>query len=158
MVTLIQNHGEGMITKSELRPKALKKLKLAAQIIKKTAGLYDGDTSVLPLWGAGVITHGQPNSKKLEIGVSKNAKGAPAKDTTRDHLHRVTKTAEYLLERAANLTVDEIEDILLQRSITMRVTRSENNAQLKRAIKQCDNKDDWRELYKMASVEYELYS
>lgn len=147
-----------MINKSEMTPKARKKIRLAAEIIKRTAGLFDGDKSMLPLWGAGVVTHGQPVSKSLEIGISNAARKATKKnETTRDHLYRVTATAEHLLKKASTLSVEQIEDILLQRAITMRVTRSENNSTLRLAINKCKSKDDWRELYRVAGVEYELY-
>jgi len=144
-------------SKTELTETMKKKLRLAAEIIKRTADLYEDDPSMLPLWGGGVITHGQPNSAELEIGISKAAKNAAKKDTTRDHLFRVTATAEHLLKKAPGLSVEQIEDILLERSVTMRVTRHENHNTLKAALKKCQNKDDWRELYRVVGVKYELY-
>lgn len=142
--------------KARLNPLQRKKLQVAAQILKLTADLYDGTSSVLPLWAAGVITHGQPKSNKYVIGTTAAAKNAATKDTAIDHLFRVTATAEIILTRAKNLSVEDIEDILLQRSITMRTTRAENNNQLKKALKNCANKDDWQELYRVAGVRFTL--
>ncbi|KEA61851.1 hypothetical protein ADIMK_3998 [Marinobacterium lacunae] len=39
----------------------------------------------------------------------------------------------------------------------MITTRSENNKKLKDALKQCENKDSWQELYEKAGIKYELY-
>ena len=137
------------------------KLHVAANILKNTAGLYRGNKSHLPLWAAGVVTHGQPKSRLFEIGATHEARKLRKTDkhlTTLDHLHRVTATAEYVLTRASALTVTEIEDILLQRAITMRTTRTENNHHLKVALEKCTDNDDWQELYNVAGVTYELES
>jgi len=143
--------------KASLTPLQRQKLHVAAQILKETAHLYSSTPSLLPLWAAGVVTHGQPKSKKYEIGTTIKAKTAKKKDTTADHLHRVTATAEFILTHAHQLTTVEIEDILLTRSITMRTTRSENNRHLRQALRRCPNKDDWQELYRVADIQYELY-
>jgi hypothetical protein len=134
------------------------KLWLASQIFKKTATLYPqgGNPSLLPLWAAGVVTHGQPNTKHYEIGTTLPAKTVEKKATTRDHLYRVTATAEFILKQANELSVEDIGDILLIRSIKMRTTRSENNNQLKNALTLCRNTDDWQELYGVAEIKYEL--
>lgn len=142
--------------RKHLSTKQTKKLNLAARMLKATANLWDGDKSMLPHWAAGIITHGQPKGRYFEIGTTKAAKGAPTQNIARDHLFRVTATAEYILSRAGALTVQEIENILLQRSLTMITTRSQNNRDLKRAIKNCSNKDDWQELYRTAKIEYTL--
>lgn len=135
-----------------------KKLNLAARIIKQTAELYDGDQRVLPIWAAGVITHGQPKKKYYEIGITKTAQNADRKDQARDHLYRVTATVEYLLKRAEQLSVTQIEDILLARAAVMVTTRNENNHKLKKALKLCSDKDDWKTLYNAAGIEYDLYA
>lgn len=143
-------------TRTHLSPKQAKKLELAARMLKATAKLWDGDKSMLPHWAAGIITHGQPKGRSFVIGTTEAAKKAPKDDIARDHLFRVTATAEYILSRADTLTVKEIESILLQRSLTMITTRSQNNRDLKRAIKKCSSKDDWQELYRIANIEYTL--
>ena len=136
-----------------------KKLRLAAEILKKTADLYpkEGNPSLLPLWGAGVITYGQPNTKHYEIGTTDLAKSADKKSTTRDHLYRVTATAEFILKQAYKIEIEDVEGILLKRSIKMRTTSSENNHKLKNALKHCKNRDDWQELYGVAEINYELF-
>lgn len=110
------------------------------------------------MWGGGIITHGQPQNKDFIIGISKRAAKADKKETTKDHLYRVTETAKVILTRLQkeNLSVEEIENILLERSMYMIVTRSENSVDLKNA-KDPSNEDDWRALYKKAGVEYKLY-
>lgn len=134
------------------------KLRLAAQMLKATAKLYDeSKPNLLPLWGAGVITHGQPKIKAFIIGISKRAsKGEES--TTWDHLYRVTETAKFILSKLQkeNLSIEQIEDILLDRSIYMIVTRSENNNDLKNA-RDPSNEDDWMALYKKAGIEYTIY-
>jgi hypothetical protein len=142
--------------RTHLNPKQTKKLELAAKMLKATAEFWDGDRSMLPHWAAGIITHGQPKGRYFEIGTTEAAKNAPKKEKTHDHLFRVTATAEYILSRAASLTVQEIENILLQRSLTMITTRSQNNNDLRQALKRCLNKDDWQELYRTANIEYTL--
>lgn len=135
------------------------KLHLAAQMLKATAGLYDSRKSnLLPLWGGGIITHGQPQNKNFVIGISKRAEKADKKERTKDHLFRVTETAKVILSRLQKekLSVEQIEDILLDRSMYMIVTRSENSNDLKKA-KDPSNEDDWKALYKKAGVEYTLY-
>lgn len=135
------------------------KLHLAAQMLKATAKLYDeSKPNLLPLWGGGIITHGQPQNKAFTIGISKKAANADKNERTKDHLCRVTETAKVILSRLQkeNLSVEQIEDILLDRSIYMIVTRSENSNDLKKA-KDSSNEDDWEALYKKAGVEYSIY-
>lgn len=134
------------------------KLRLAAQMLKATAKFYDeSKPNLLPLWGGGIITHGQPQNKAFVIGVSKKAAKAEKKERTKDHLYRVTETAKVILSRLKKekLSEKEIEDILLDRSMYMIVTRSENSVDLKRA-RDPSNEDDWKALYKKAGVEYTL--
>jgi len=150
------SHLDVEAARKHLSTKQTKKLNLAARMLKATANLWDGDMSTLPHWAAGIITHGQPKGRYFEIGTTDAAKNVPKQDIARDHLFRVTATAEYILSQAASLTVQEIEDILLQRSLTMITTRSQNNRDLKRAIKKCSNKDDWQELYRTAEIKYTL--
>ncbi len=148
-----------MITKDDLNELQLKKLTLAAGILHRSAVLFDGAQNTLPLWGGGVITHGMPKFKKCVIGITKDAKQSQKKDTTNDHLYRVTETAKFILNKINNekLGMNEIENILLQRSALMTTTRTENNKTLKDALKLCKDRDSWQELYKKAGIEYELY-
>lgn len=135
------------------------KLRLAAQMLKATAKFYDeSKPNLLPLWGGGIITHGQPQNKTFVIGISKKAANAGKNERTKDHLCRVTETAKVILSRLQkeNLSVEQIEDILLDRSIYMIVTRSENSNDLKKA-RDPSNEDDWKALYKKAGIEYTLY-
>lgn len=147
------------VTVDDLNELQRKKLRLAANILHRTAIFYDGSQNTLPLWGGGVITHGIPKIKKCVIGITKDAKLVEKKDTTNDHLYRVTETARYILSKIneENLEVAEIETILLERSALMTTTRNENNQRLKRAISLYENKDSWQELYMKAGIEYELY-
>ena len=154
------------ITKKELNPLQQKKLETAAQIFIATARLYEGDKSLLPLWAAGVVTYGQPKGKKLIIGMTKDArdllKNKNTKLTTLDHLFRVTETAKLVLNgiNAKKISSpEEVEQILLDRSIYMRTTRSENFYNLKAALKKLPPKkqDDWEELYRQAKIEYFLH-
>lgn len=141
-----------------LNSKQKEKLRLAAQMLKATADLYDESKPyLLPLWGAGVITHGQPKIKDFVIGISKQASMGEEK-TTWDHLYRVTETAKFILTKLQkkDLSIEQIEDLLLKRAEYMIVTRSENNKDLK-AAKDSTNEDDWNALYKKAGVEYTLY-
>lgn len=141
-----------------LNDKQKDKLRLAAQMLKATAKLYDKNKpNLLPLWGGGIITHGQPKIKDFTIGISKKAANAEENERTKDHLYRVTETAKVILSRLQkeNLSVEQIEDILLERSIYMIVTRSENNNDLKKA-RDPSNEDNWKALYKKAGVEYTL--
>lgn len=87
------------ISKKDLNKLQAEKLRVAAEMLKETAHLYDGNKSLLPLWGAGVITHGIPKMKKCVIGITKNAKAANKKNLTHDHLYRVTETARVILEK-----------------------------------------------------------
>jgi len=148
-----------MITKNDLNELQQQKLTLAASILYSTASLFDGTKSVLPLWGAGVITHGVPKIKKCVIGITENAKSSKKEDTTKDHLYRVTETAKFILNKINkdNLDIQTIENILLERSALMITTRSENNKILKDALERCQNKDSWKELYEEANIKYELY-
>jgi len=148
-----------MVTKDDLNELQQKKLTIAASILHKTAHLFDGTQSLLPLWGGGVITHGIPKFKKCVIGITEDAKRAKKEDITKDHLYRVTETAKFVINkiREENLNVNAIEKILLERSALMITTRAENNKKLKDALKQCDDKDSWEELYKKAGIKYELY-
>ena len=138
------------------------KLETAAQILKETAHIYNGlavdRESMLPLWAAGVVTHGQPNTKLFEIGITEAAKKAKRQDTTKDHLFRVTETAKLILTKAPALTVEEIQNLLIERSIKMKTTRTENHTTLKRALNGCKDRDNWKHLYKHAGVDYELYT
>ncbi|MEO5368269.1 MAG: hypothetical protein H7831_18320 [Magnetococcus sp. WYHC-3] len=147
-----------MKVRADLNDLQRKKLEVAAKILKRTAALYCGNKSLLPLWAAGVVTHGQPKSKNYVIGCTLEAKDANIKETSLDHLFRVTATAEHILKNAAKLTEEEIEEILLHRAITMRTTQTENNNNLKKAIKECTEKDNWQELYRAAKIEYEMQS
>ena len=148
-----------MITKNDLNELQQKKLTVAAGILHRTACLFDGTQSLLPLWGGGVISHGIPKFKKCVIGITEDAKRAEKKDTTNDHLYRVTETAKFIINKIIeeDLDVGKIENILLERSALMTTTRTENNQKLKDALKQCENKDSWEELYKKAGIKYELY-
>ena len=148
-----------MVTKESLSDLQRKKLTLAANILHKTASLFDGTQSVLPLWGGGVITHGIPKINKCIIGITCDAKSAEKKDTTKDHLYRVTETAKFIINKIKkdNVNATEIESILLERSALMITTRTENNKKLKDALKQCENKDSWEELYEKAGIKYVLY-
>ena len=148
-----------MIAKSELNELQQKKLTLAASILHSTASLFDGTKSLLPLWGAGVITHGVPKISKCVIGITENAKLSKKEDTTKDHLYRVTETARFILNKIQkdNLDINTIENLLLERSALMITTRSENNKTLKEALERCENKDSWEELYQEANIKYELY-
>jgi hypothetical protein len=148
-----------MITKKDLNDLQRKKLAVAAGILYRTAALFDGTQSLLPLWGGGVITHGIPKFKKCVIGITEDAKRAEKKDQTNDHLYRVTETAKFIINKIKedSLGVNEIENILLERSALMITTRTENNKKLKDALKKCENKDSWEELYKNAGIKYELY-
>lgn len=150
--------------KNSLNQKQAKKLKMAASILKATCHLYDDETdrALLPFWGAGIITFGQPNTERFVIGITRAAlqvkEGQKEGKLTKDHLFRVTETARHILMRArnGNLTEEQIEDILLERAIKMVTTRDENSRVLKNAIKTCDTKDDWEKLYQHAGVKYEL--
>ena len=149
-----------MITENDLNELQKIKLNLAANMLKQTAHLFKGNKSLLPLWGGGIITHGIPKIKACVIGITKKAKKAKKTDTTNDHLYRVTETAKFVINEIQtnkNLTVEEIENLLLERSALMTTTRTENNSILKDALKHCKNKDDWKELYKKADIEYELF-
>ena len=141
----------------QLSPIQRKKLRVAAEILKITASLYDGTKCLLPHWAAGVISHGQPKSRDFVVGITDEAQKSKKSELARDHLYRVTATAEYILLRASGLSIDEIEKILLVRSIQMITTRTQNNKELKRFLKKCSNKDDWRELYRVAGIGYHLY-
>lgn len=149
-----------MITKQELNELQCEKLNLAAYILKNTAKLFNGNRSLLSLWGGGVITHGVPKISKCIIGITEAAKNeSNDNNITRDHLYRVTETAKHVIYaiKENNLDIDEIENALLTRSALMITTRTENNKKLKDALKQCENKDNWQELYKIAGIKYELY-
>lgn len=153
-----------MLTANEkrklLNEKQKDKLRLAAQMLQATAMFYDERKSyLLPLWGAGIITHGQPQNKDFVIGISKRAEKAEERERTKDHLCRVTETAKVILSRLQKekLSVEQIEDILLDRSMYMIVTRSENSGILKKALKELSNKDSWEVLYEKAGVEYTKY-
>jgi hypothetical protein len=149
-----------MITKNELSKLQYEKLNLAAHILKNTAKLFNGNTALLSLWGGGVITHGIPKVKKCIIGITEAAKKEKdKKKVTKDHLFRVTETAKFLINAINhnNIEIEEIENILLKRSALMITTRNENNKNLKDALDQCKNKDNWKELYKIAGIKYELY-
>ena len=57
-----------------LTDKQKEKLRLAAQMLKATAKLYDkSKPNLLPLWGGEIITHGQPQNMDFIIGISKRA-------------------------------------------------------------------------------------
>jgi len=148
-----------MITKKDLNELQKKKLSLAASILYRSASLFDGTRSLLPLWGGGVITHGIPKFKKCEIGITEAAKIADKEDRTKDHLYRVTETAKYVIDKIneSDLNISDIENLLLARSALMITTRTENNKKLKDALKLCKNKDSWQELYEKAEIKYELY-
>lgn len=159
-----QSRGAGipmpMVRKIEiekLTPMQRKKLRVAAEILKHTAVIYDGTKCLRPLWGAGVITHGQPKIQDCIIGITEEAEKSVGEKLAQDHLFRVTETVEYILSRASNLSVEEIERILLDRSIKMITTRNQNNSVLRNALKKCPNKDDWQELYRVAGIKYRLY-
>ena len=137
--------------------KQRRKLRVAAEILKRTADIYDGTKYLRPHWAAGVITHGQPKIQECIIGITEEAEKSAVEELTQDHLYRVTETAEYILTRANGLSIEEIEEILLDRSIKMVTTRSQNNSVLRKAIKKCQNKDDWQELYRVAGIKYRLY-
>jgi hypothetical protein len=149
--------------RQSLNPLQVLKLVTAAKMLKQTAGIFaeltnnPSKSSLLPLWAAGVISHGQPKSKFFEIGITDEAQKVSAQERTRDHLFRVTATAEYILSRASDLAPEDIENVLLERSLLMATTRKENNYVLKEALARCDNKDDWRELYQKAGVTFLLH-
>jgi len=149
-----------MISKKELNTLQTTKLNLAANMLYRTADLYDGNSkSLLPLWGGGIVSHGVPKIKKCIIGITEAAELAPVNKRTNDHLFRVTETVSHIIQRIKNdnLSIAEIEDILLQRSALMTTTREENNKILKDALRHCENKDCWQELYKYAGIKYRLY-
>lgn len=149
-----------MITKNELTKLQHEKLTLAAKILKNTAELYNGNKSLLSLWGGGVITHGIPKNNKCIIGITEAAKKESNEmNITKDHLFRVTETARYVIDaiKKNKLKINEIEDLLLERSALMKTTKTENNQILRKALDLCENKDDWRELYHIAGIKYELY-
>ena len=148
-----------MITKQDLNELQQEKLHLAASILYRSADLYNGNKSLLPLWGGGVISHGVPKTKKCVVGITEEAKKANIKDRTNDHLYRVTETAKFVIEKInqEQLTVEQIEDLLLSRSALMTTTRSENNKKLRDALESCNDKDSWQELYEKAGIKYELY-
>lgn len=150
------------LLKASLNPLQKRKLRLSAQMLLATSDLYDDrtDRNLLPLWGGGAISHGLPKTKNFVIGTTLAAKSANKDNTTRDHLFRVTETARQILCRLKNeeLTVEEIESILISRSLMMKTTKSENNGRLKRALKLCKDPDKWEELYSRAGIEYELYT
>lgn len=149
--------------RQSLKPLQALKLATAANMLKQTVGIFTeltnnpSKSSLLPLWAAGVISHGQPKSGFFRIGITEAAQKDPTKKRTDDHLFRVTATAEYILSNASAWTLEKIEDVLLERSLLMVTTREENNSTLKRALALCDNKDDWRELYQKAGVTFQLY-
>lgn len=95
--------------------------------------------SMLPLWAGGVVTHGQPRSKKLVIGITEAAGRVGKDQRTLDHLYRVTVTAEKILKEAKSRTETEVEDILISRSVYMETTKQENRGPLKHAVKKCAN-------------------
>lgn len=148
-----------MLDRSNLNELQTEKLNLAAKMLKQTAHLFNENKSLLPLWGAGIITHGIPKIKACEIGITEEAEKEIKENRTKDHLFRVTQTANVIINEINNndITVEEIEDLLLQRSSLMITTRNENNTILKEALKKCTNKDDWTELYKLAKIKYRLY-
>ena len=149
--------------RQSLNEMQLLKLSTAAKILKNTASIFaelsmhPSKSSLLPLWAAGVITHGQPNTRFFEVGITQAALDATPRDRTKDHLFRVTATAELILSKATDLSEAEIEDLLLARSLKMVTTRQENHSTLKKALKSCLNKDDWQELYMRAGVKYQLH-
>jgi len=154
------------IAKKELNPLQKKKLETAAKIFIATARLYQGvkDKSLLPLWAAGVVTHGQPKGNKFIVGITNSASKAVKENntklTTLDHLFRVTQTAKFILNKinTNNISCADVEQILLDRSIYMRTTREENSGVLKAAIKNLPaaQQDDWKALYTEAGIEYKL--
>lgn len=149
-----------MISKNELNKFQVTKLNLAANMLFRTADLYDGKSkNLLPLWGGGIVSHGVPKIKKCVIGITEAAESAPLNQRTNDHLFRVTETVSYIIKKikSENLSVAEIEDILLQRSSLMTTTREENNTILKKALNNCVNKDCWKELYEIAGIKYRLF-
>lgn len=148
-----------VISKRDLNDLQKKKLNVAAGILHKSASLFDGNRSLLPLWGGGVITHGMPKTSRCVIGITNDAENSDKKDRAKDHLYRVTETAKYVIEKinGSNLSIDEIENMLLERSALMITTRTENNKKLKGALELCDNKDSWQELYEKAGIKYTLY-
>ncbi len=149
-----------MITKNELNELQREKLNLAAHILKNTANLFNGNRSLLSLWGGGVITHGVPKINKCVIGITDAAKNeSNDNNITKDHLYRVTETANLVINaiKENNLDIDDIENLLLKRSAQMITTKTENNKILRKALEQCKNKDNWKELYKIAGIKYELY-
>ena len=149
-----------MINKDNLNSLQKEKLNLSAKMLKETASLFSGNTSLLPLWGGGIITHGIPKIEACVIGITEEAEKVEKSLRTKDHLYRVTETAKFIINeiKRKSLTIEEIEDLLLERSLLMITTRSENNTTLKEALKKCINKDDWKELYKKAKVQYRLYN
>ena len=138
------------------------KLNVAAAILKSTASIYEALTDeekkfVLPLWGGGVVSHGLPKSDYFRIGISWEAECSTKDKRTDDHLYRVTATAQYILLNAYKWKIENIEDELLRRSALMVVTKGQNSGVLKRCLKDCDNQDNWQELYKNAGVLYRLF-
>jgi hypothetical protein len=146
----------------KLTAKQALKLKTAAMVLKATSSIYndldEGDKkTLLPLWGGGVVTHGLPTS--FVIGRSKEASDSKNKqELTKDHLYRVTATADYILRHADKCDWDtnKIQEVLLQRSLLMIVTKKQNRI-LKNTVKHCDNQDDWKELYKKAKIQYDIF-
>jgi len=146
----------------KLTAKQALKLKTAAMVLKATSSIYndldEGDKkTLLPLWGGGVVTHGLPTS--FVIGRSKEASDSKNKqELTKDHLYRVTATADYILRHADKCDWDtnKIQEILLQRSLLMIVTKKQNRI-LKNTVRHCDNQDDWKELYEKAKIQYDIF-
>lgn len=149
--------------RQSLSPLQVLKLATAAKMLKQTAGIFaeltnnPSKSSLLPLWAASIISHGQPKSRFFVIGITDVAQKEPGKKRTKDHLFRVTATAEYILSHASDWTLEEIENVMLERSLLMVTTREENNSILKSALARCENKDDWRELYRQAEVMFQLH-
>lgn len=155
---------DGWFAEAKSRLKEIQKLKLAlaAKILKNTTELYEDvcshtlKRSLLPLWAAGVVTHAQPKAKQMYVvGITKSAQNAK-NNCTDDHLFRVTATAEFILARARFLAEEDIQNILIVRSIKMTTTRAENSGTLKHTVKKCKDPDDWQELYRVAGVEYDF--
>lgn len=146
----------------KLTPIQARKLRLAAEMLKTTAPLYSpAAPTLLPLWGGGIITHGQPKSTALVIGISRAAQTAPKGTTAHDHLYRVTQTAETILmtiKENPGISIAEIEQMLLDRAVYMVVTKSENN-RLKNIAKSAGCKaGDVFQLYHLAKISYELFA
>lgn len=150
------------IARTQLTKKQALKLNVAAAILKSTASIYEDLTDekkkfVLPLWGGGVVSHGLPKSDYFRIGISSEAERLNKDKRTDDHLYRVTATAQHILLNASKWKIEDIEDELLRRSALMVVTKRQNSGVLKRCLKDCNNQDDWQELYKNAGVPYRLF-